>query len=90
MPLPTAEAGMAEDASLDDFLDAGDDEETASADEREPAADSAVGDGPADVEPATTTYAWSGAGGACDACGEVVERRWGQDGRLVCPACKEW
>jgi len=39
---------------------------------------------------ATTTYAWSADGAACGACGEVVQRRWQQDGSLVCPACKEW
>ena len=39
---------------------------------------------------ATTTYAWSEEGAACAACGEVVPRRWQQDGTLVCPACKEW
>ena len=41
-------------------------------------------------DPATTTYAWSADGAACAACGAVVERRWQQDGTLVCPACKEW
>lgn len=45
---------------------------------------------PGAVEPAVSTYAYSGAGGVCEACGERVERRWrGGDG-LVCPACKEW
>lgn len=42
------------------------------------------------VEPAVTTYAWSPDGAACTDCGEVVERRWGQDGQLVCGACKSW
>jgi len=39
---------------------------------------------------ATTTYAWSEDGAACDSCGEIGKRRWQQDGALVCPACKEW
>ena len=43
-----------------------------------------------DVEPATTTYAWSGEGAACGACGETVEQRWQQDGGLVCIDCKDW
>jgi len=42
------------------------------------------------VEPAATTYAWDGTGTACAACGEAVERRWQQDGGLVCGACKDW
>jgi len=37
-----------------------------------------------------TTYAWSPEGAACAECGEVVERRWTQDGVLVCGACKSW
>jgi len=88
---------MAEDSSLDDFLDAGngesDDPTTDDGDGAgtgESAGDRPAGGDTDAVPPATTTYAWSGAGGACDACGEVVERRWGQDGQLVCPACKEW
>jgi hypothetical protein len=42
------------------------------------------------VTPATTTYAWSDEGTTCEACGEPAERRWHQDGALVCPGCKEW
>ena len=44
----------------------------------------------ADVEPAATTYAWDGAGSACAACDETVERRWQQEGDLVCVECKDW
>jgi len=43
-----------------------------------------------DVEPAATTYAWSDEGATCEACGETVERRWQQDGDLVCIECKDW
>ena len=39
---------------------------------------------------AATTYAWDGAGAACAACDETVERRWQQDGDLVCIECKDW
>lgn len=45
---------------------------------------------PSSVEPTAATYTWSGDGGDCDACGEVVDRRWCQDDRLVCPECKDW
>ncbi|GCF13945.1 hypothetical protein Harman_18800 [Haloarcula mannanilytica] len=81
---------MAEDASLDDFLDGGDSEDEGSASEGGTAKPE---DDPADsdtVEPAVTTYAWSPEGAACAECGEVVERRWTQDGDLVCGACKCW
>jgi len=88
---------MAEDASLDDFLDA-------SGESEEEETGTSGGDGTAEtereapdteastdaVEPAVTTYAWSPEGAACAECGEVVERRWTQDGVLVCGACKSW
>ncbi|QLH81462.1 DUF7573 domain-containing protein [Halosimplex pelagicum] len=45
---------------------------------------------PTTVEPAEATYAWSGDGGTCAACGETVDRRWRSDDGLVCPDCKEW
>jgi hypothetical protein len=45
---------------------------------------------PTTVEPAEATYAWSGDGDACAACGETVERRWHSEDGLVCPDCKEW
>ncbi|EMA34337.1 DUF7573 domain-containing protein [Haloarcula japonica] len=89
---------MVEDASLEDFLDAGDESE----DEGE--SGTAAGDDTAEtesdvpdtgvstdaVDPAVTTYAWSPEGAACAECGEVVERRWTQDSLLVCGACKSW
>lgn len=52
--------------------------------------------GGTDVDAATVTYAWSPEGGACDACGEPVDRRWragvgAEDpDSLVCDGCKEW
>ena len=41
-------------------------------------------------EPASPTFDWTPGGSACAACGERVERRWTDDGRLVCAACKGW
>ncbi|WP_254279824.1 DUF7573 domain-containing protein [Haloarcula marina] len=55
--------------------------------DEKPTGDTETADG---IVPATTTYAWSPDGAACGACGTAVERRWRQDGDLVCPDCKEW
>ena len=92
---------MVEDASLDDFLGSGDDD----ADEERGtgSTDSTGGDGAGtaaedaaapedgrDVAPATTTYVWSDEGTTCEECGAPAERRWQQDGALVCPDCKVW
>jgi hypothetical protein len=41
-------------------------------------------------ESATATYAWTSVGATCAGCGTTVERRWQDDGRLVCADCKEW
>ena len=110
---------MVEDASLDDFLGSGDeeDEQDTGPTEPETSEEPGVDDGTADgnrsgtepaaagtdaagaeaddetasvVTPATTTYAWSDEGTTCEACGDPTERRWHQDGALVCPDCKEW
>jgi hypothetical protein len=54
--------------------------------EHEPEAE-IIGEG---VEPARTTYQWSGAGVECAACGSEVKRRWESEAGPVCPACKEW
>ncbi|MFC7167041.1 DUF7573 domain-containing protein [Halospeciosus flavus] len=43
-----------------------------------------------DTEPAETTHAFDADGSECEACGATVERRWRQDGDLVCPDCKRW
>lgn len=45
------------------------------------------GDAP---EPAVSTFEWTPAGAACAACGSDVERRWREDGELVCADCKAW
>lgn len=42
------------------------------------------------VEPAVSTYEFSPDGAPCAACGAVVEKRWRDDGELVCPDCKVW
>ena len=47
-------------------------------------------DGDDAVEPAVSTYAFSPDGATCAACGAVVEKRWRDDGDLVCPDCKQW
>lgn len=63
--------------------------ETGTADaERPPASIDAESD-PTAAGP-ETTYAWVPDGAACAACGERVERRYRDDGQLVCPSCKEW
>jgi hypothetical protein len=41
------------------------------------------------VVPAKPTATWR-ADGACEACGAAVERRWHDDGALVCADCKDW
>ncbi|WP_134668807.1 DUF7573 domain-containing protein [Halorussus marinus] len=77
---------MTEDASLDAFAASGEDDAGSDASDGE---SSAAADAPS-VEPARSTYAWSPRGGECADCGESVERRWRDDGALVCGDCKEW
>jgi hypothetical protein len=86
---------MAEDASLEDFLDSSESEEEGNSgagdDTAETESEALDAEASSDaVEPAVTTYAWSPEGAACAECGEVVERRWTQDDLLVCGACKCW
>ncbi|MFB6084382.1 MAG: hypothetical protein ABEJ94_09075 [Halorientalis sp.] len=79
-----------DDASLDEFVDAGGD----GADGDGADGDTEPGDGsatdPDAVEPAASTYAWTGDGAVCAACGESVARRWRDGAELVCADCKEW
>lgn len=56
----------------------------------EDAASTATESESSSVEPATSTYAWSPDGGECAACRDAVERRWRDDGDLVCADCKSW
>jgi hypothetical protein len=87
---------MAEDASLNDFLSDGDAETDGSASDGEtlPEDDTTAAEPESAATEgttrATTTYAWDGDGAACASCGEVVERRWQQNGALICSACKDW
>ncbi|WP_277543265.1 DUF7573 domain-containing protein [Haloarcula laminariae] len=83
---------MSDDASLDEFLgdESGDHAETGASAPADDGEATAAAEPAADIEPATTTYAWSGEGAACDECGETAERRWQQAGGLVCPGCKDW
>ena len=42
------------------------------------------------VRPAESTMAWTPGGAACAECERSVERRWRDEGRLVCIGCKRW
>jgi len=42
------------------------------------------------VTPAVSTYSWTPRGADCSCCGETVERRWRDDGDLVCSGCTTW
>ena len=85
------------ETSLEDFLDGSetDAESTASeapADASEGTAEGsdAAASGKGATEPAAATYAWTPDGANCAACGTAVERRWRDEGRLVCADCKDW
>ena len=87
------------DTSLDDFIggdDAGDERDEPVADAGDPATSEGGsgecggaddGDAP---EPVVSTFEWTPSGAACAACGSDVERRWREDGGLVCTDCKAW
>jgi hypothetical protein len=92
-----------EDASLDEFLDAGGNSESDSEDSGPSDADGsgaghaneATGTGnratdPTGVAPATPTLEWSPAEAECECCGTEVRRRWNSGTGLVCSECKEW
>jgi hypothetical protein len=78
-----------EDARITDFLPGEDDSEQVPG-EADDECD--VGEEPDEsdtVDPAEPTATWR-ADGACEACGATVERRWRDDGALVCVDCKGW
>lgn len=78
-----------EDARITDFLPGVDDSEQVPG-EADDECD--VGEEPDEsdtVDPAEPTATWR-ADGACEACGATVERRWRDDGALVCVDCKGW
>ena len=95
-----------EDRSLDEFLDAGESDESdadgtevdvggaesdSGGDGGECPSEEQTGAGPVEsVEPAVSTCVRDPAGGTCAACEESVERRWRGEAGLVCPGCKEW
>lgn len=93
---------MGRDRSLDEFLnqsDASPEGETDNAipeGETDESQDSEAGndveeeDPTLTVHPARSTMAWTADDVTCDACGEVVQRRWRDNDQLVCSACKEW
>lgn len=85
---------MGEDASLDEFLGGDVDGGSASGPDAdgEPSVEpeSDLDPSAESVEPATTTYEFVPGGVACESCGTTVDRRWHQDGSLVCGACKDW
>jgi len=78
------------DAVAEDGATKADDSAAETDDESTDTGEASPSTDPEVVEPATTTYSWSGDSGSCEACGDAVERRWRDDGRLVCDDCKEW
>lgn len=80
---------MGDDASLDEFLSEGPGDE-AESDTEPPGETAADGRSSDSVEPATTTYEFAPDGAECPSCGRTVDRRWQQDGSLVCGECKDW
>ena len=82
--------------SVDESAEADVTDDLADATETEPEAEPSPGSEPAadgdeaTVTPAVSTYAFSPDGAPCGACGTVVEKRWRDDGDLVCPDCKQW
>lgn len=79
--------------STRDESDGGDPAESEAAEAElrsEPDSESATDSNPEPVEPAVSTYDWTPTGADCEACGGAVEKRWRDDGRLVCADCKAW
>ena len=94
-----------EDSSLDDFVDAGEDEsetdesdspteehESDSPTEEDDSVSGVESDAEGDEEPeqAVTTSRWTRDMDSCDACGQTVRRLWIDDGEFVCHSCKDW
>ncbi|WP_323674524.1 hypothetical protein [Halorubellus sp. PRR65] len=52
--------------------------------------DNQAGDGLEPDDSAASTSRYEPTGGACTACGSVVERLWVADDDDVCAACKPW
>jgi NADH pyrophosphatase NudC (nudix superfamily) len=90
---------MGRDHSLDEFMNQSDttqnkNEDTATPDGETGEAretETEVDEEPSlTIHPARSTMAWTGGGETCDACGDVVKRRWRDGDQLVCGECKEW
>ncbi|MFW5919209.1 MAG: DUF7573 domain-containing protein [Halanaeroarchaeum sp.] len=85
---------MTRDATLDAFGSARDDGDAddadATADPDDAEATAKPDDADATADPIVATTDWTSEGATCEACGATAERRWHQDGSLVCPACKNW
>lgn len=84
-PRPPVGPGVtdaSDDATLSDFADRTSDDADAAPDDSPGSLES-----DADATP-LSTYAWGDY--ECDRCGEGSDRVWRDDGRLVCPDCKEW
>lgn len=79
---------MGRDASLDDFL--GDGESSAAPETQEEDDEPGVERDATTADGELSTFDWSPDGAPCTACGDRVERRWRDDGRLVCGGCKTW
>ncbi|WP_299268552.1 DUF7573 domain-containing protein [Halorientalis sp.] len=88
-----------DDTSLDEFVTTDDDggehgespAPASSVERSRPEDGGGDGDEPSGgVALATSTYAWTGDGAVCGACGEAVARRWRGGDELVCADCKEW
>lgn len=69
---------MAEHRSLDEFA-------TDAADEEEDEVPE-----PTELDALVRTYRWSPDGETCTSCGTEAQTFWTHEGRMVCPACKEW
>jgi hypothetical protein len=72
-------ATVTRDRSLSEFDDADDSETAPESDTDEP---STAG--------LRSTYAWTTEPVECEDCSTTVQRRWTQNGALVCADCKDW
>jgi len=80
---------MERDATLEDFLEPGEQESSATA-TGGPAGDNHDDKTAALEERLPSTMSYRPDGGTCGACGAVVERRWRDEAGLVCGDCKRW
>jgi hypothetical protein len=89
---------QSDDTSLSEFVrdDGGDPHDGDDPHEEEDGGDPHDGDDPheeedgGDPDLAVSTSDYRSDGADCEACGATVERRWRDDGALVCADCKAW